>query len=730
MNLRLHLLRVTGLALVAAILSTKPVAAQPNAGRAAVEFFENRIRPVLVERCLTCHGETSKGGLRLDARTHLLKGGKSGPAVVPGNADGSLLIRAIRHTDKKLKMPLAPAEPLTSAQVQDFVEWVKLDLPYPEKSPTPLDLSVARRFWSFQPIAEPPAPKVKQTGWPRSLPDAFILAKLEAKGLKPAPPADKQTLLRRATFDLTGLPPTPEEMEAFLADSTPEAYAKAVDRLLASPQYGVKWGRHWLDVARYGDTRWVGAGEDKRWPFAYTYRDWVIRALNEDMPYDRFVTLQLAADQTPGAKPRDQAALGFLTVGRWFTGALPDVIDDQIDVTTRGFLGLSAQCARCHDHKFDPISTKDYYSLYGLFAASRMPVEGMGLMAELAEVAPPPVDRAVEEGIARMRAQEDRFLEERLAAVRNEYRQPEKRAEYLLAAESVVKKTDNDVRALAKSRGLNEHILSLRLPECGILQRTASRSAATRLHFGRWHEFAALAEIEFAAKAAGVADQEKAKKLNRHVAALLSPPPANLAELARRYAQLFAKNDLPEQVTDTDQEALRQVMRGNDAPVQVSPGELGQYLSKEEKDRVFETRRALLARLNALPERTDQYLAFRHEAAPHSLAEVNDFLKEEARDLWPRRFARPRKSRSICSPPTTPREPTSSRSSRSSTAASSATDSCAIRWIEFLQRNADRDDPACSPPGALSPPWTTRTSRTGPAAIDGGSAEIAAASSR
>ena len=350
--------------------------------------------------------------------------------------------------------------------------------------------------------------------------------------MKPAPSADKRTLLRRATFDLTGLPPTAEEMEAFLADRSPEAYARAVDRLLASAQYGVKWGRHWLDIARYGDTRWVGAGEDKRWPFAYTYRDWVIQALNEDMPYNRFVTLQLAADQIPGVKPRDQAALGFLTVGRWFTGALPDVIDDQIDVVTRGLLGMTVQCARCHDHKFDPISTKDYYSLYGLFAASRMPVEGMGLMADLAEVNPRPVDAATENAIGKLRDQQDHFLLERLTAVRNKYRTPQEMEQYLLAAESVVKKTDNDVRALAKSQGLNEHIL---FRWVRYLQRTLKGPQPI---FGPWHEFAALPESEFAAKAATVAEQEKAKKINRFVLLFCRRHPLGLAELARLHATL------------------------------------------------------------------------------------------------------------------------------------------------------------------------------------------------
>ena len=581
----------------------------------SADFFENKIRPVLVERCFKCHGTEAKGGLRLDSREHLLK------AVVPGKPESSLLIRAIQRTDKNLQMPKGE-DSLTPDQIQHFVAWIKMGAPYPSTK-APVDLTAARRFWSFQPLKNSAIPKVKQTTWPQGAIDQFILAKLEEKGMKPSPTADARTLLRRITYDLTGLPPTPEELDAFekeYAAKPRAAYEKAVDRLLASPQYGVQWGRHWLDVARYGDTRWVGAGEDRRWPFAYTYRDWVIRALNEDMPYDRFVTLQVAADQTPGAKPADQAALGFLTVGRWFTGNLHDVIDDQIDVVTRGFLGMSAQCARCHDHKFDPISTKDYYSLYGLFAASRMPVEGSGTLAALPEVAPPPVDAATEKELARLREELDKVLNDRLTAVRNEYRAPAKIEEYLLAAESVVMKTDNDVRALAKSKGLNESIL---FRWVRYLQRTVKTPHPI---FAPWHAFAELPEAEFAAKAAMVVEQVKSNKmLNKHVAAILTPLPPSLPQLAKRYTEIFLKFDLPDQSPDFEQESLRQVLRNNDSPVQVSLGELGQYMSKDEQSRVVQMRRALLAKLTPLSEEADQFLAYRHEAAV-AVAEVTEFF--------------------------------------------------------------------------------------------------------
>ena len=509
-------MRISGLVWILIILSGGGLAAQQESSREGIEFFENKIRPSSSSRCYKCHSAEAKkikGGLRLDSRDYLLKGGDSGPAVVLGKPDGSLLIKAIRRTDEELKMPPGPDDALTAAQVQDFIAWIKMGLPFPNASGSPkliaspaANLAEDRKFWSLQPLKNSSAPKVKQSDWPHDQIDAFILAKLEEKSLKPSPPADKRTLLRRATYDLTGLPPTPEEMDAFLADGSPDPFAKVVDRLLASPQYGAQWGRHWLDIARYGDTKWVGAGEDRRWPFAYTYRDWVIAALNQDMPYDRFVTLQLAADQAPGASPSDQAALGFLTVGRWFTGNVHDVIDDQIDVATRGLLGLTVQCARCHDHKYDPISTKDYYALYGLFAAARMPVEGTGVMAELPEIGPRPVDAATEKELGSLQAKIDKLLLDQLTAVRDEFRSPENLAKYLLAAESMVKLKDDNIRTLAKKQELNEHIL---FRWVRYLQRSLQVQKGRPPHaiFGPFHAFAELPESEFAAKSAGLAEQ-------------------------------------------------------------------------------------------------------------------------------------------------------------------------------------------------------------------------------
>jgi hypothetical protein len=344
----------------------------------AIEFFEKQVRPLLADNCLSCHGPMKqRGGLRLDSRAGMMKGSDSGPVVVPGEPDKSLLIQAVRQQDN-VKMP--PKGKLSDQAIDTLTAWVKMGAPWPDLArvnppPTaPTVEEVRKRHWAFQPVKEAPAPAVKKPEWVKNPVDAFVLAALEAKGLAPSAAADRRTLIRRVTLDLIGLPPTPEEITAFENDTSADAYARVIDRLLASPQYGERWGRHWLDVARYADTKGYVFTEERRFPYAYTYRDYVIRSFNEDMPYDRFVVEQLAADQLPlGEDRRPLAAMGYLTLGRRFLNNVHDVIDDRIDVTMRGLQGLTVTCARCHDHKFDPIPQKDYYSLYGVFASSVEP---------------------------------------------------------------------------------------------------------------------------------------------------------------------------------------------------------------------------------------------------------------------------------------------------------------------------------------------------------------------
>jgi mono/diheme cytochrome c family protein len=345
-----------------------PATADPTPEQIA--FFETKIRPVLANNCFRCHGKDMQMvGLRLDTLAGLRKGGDSGPVVVAGDPDKSLLVQVIRHTGP-IKMP--KGKMLKPAEIANVEAWVKMGAPWPKGGAT--KGQGKGPLWSLQPVKKPAVPEVKKAAWVVNPIDAFVLAKLEAKKLSPAPAVDRRTLLRRVTYDLTGLPPTAAEVDAFLADKSPNAYEKVVDRLLRSPRYGERWARHWLDVARYADTKGYVFEEDRNYHNAYTYREWVIRAFNEDLPYDQFITQQLAADRLPevqgGDDKRALAAMGFLTIGRRFLNSQPDIIDDRIDVTMRGFQGLTVACARCHDHKFDPIPTQDYYSLYAVFQSS------------------------------------------------------------------------------------------------------------------------------------------------------------------------------------------------------------------------------------------------------------------------------------------------------------------------------------------------------------------------
>ncbi len=363
---------------IAGLATLQAAAAEPT--REQIDFFERKIRPVLVEHCYRCHSTKArrlKAKLLLDTREGIRKGGESGPAVVPGNVRKSLLIRALRF-ENDLEMP--PKGKLPKAVVDDFVKWVAMGAPDPrrDKATTAtddaIDFKEARKHWAYQPIRRPAVPKVQDAD---SAIDAFVLARLNKSGLNVSEPADRRTLIRRAYFDLIGMPPTFSEVDEFVSDRRPDAFARVLDRLLASPHYGERWGRHWLDVARYADTKDIVLvfGKDRIRPYAYTYRDYVVRAFNEDVPYDRFIHEQIAVDQLSAPVEKWKlGAMGFLTLGRLYANSLPDIYDDQIDTITRGLLGLTVSCARCHDHKYDAIPTADYYSLYGIFASCEKPV--------------------------------------------------------------------------------------------------------------------------------------------------------------------------------------------------------------------------------------------------------------------------------------------------------------------------------------------------------------------
>jgi mono/diheme cytochrome c family protein len=529
-------MRATGIisAVLAGFLPAVVLAAPP--GSADAEFFESKVRPVLAEHCFQCHGpEKQRASLRLDSPAALLKGSDNGPVVVAGNPDQSALIRAIRY-EGEVKMP--PTGKLPPAAIEALTAWVKMGTPWPD---TPAELAAKttddalaaarKNHWAFRPVQQPAVPSVNDASRARTEIDRFILAKMEEKGLQPAPAADRRTLIRRVTFDLTGLPPTPAEVEAFVHDPAADAFERLVDRLLASPHYGERWGRHWLDVARYADTTGPRLG---RYPFAYTYRDWVIRSFNEDLPYDQFLLHQIAADRLPGGTDRRHlAALGFLTVGRMNNrDTVHDVIDDWIDVVTRGTLALTVGCARCHDHKFDPISIRDYYALHGIFLNSRRcdvpPLLGDGPRSVR--------EQEYEEALRARSAAVLRFQEEQHALMTADLRTPAQIAAYLLAAEEARRLKPAGVETLSRDRDLNLFVL-LRWRD--FLTRTAERRAPL---WASWHALATLSPKAFKTQA-----------------------PA----LAKRLAEQLAAADSPTPHADPRQEALRRVLRGPEAPPDV-----------------------------------------------------------------------------------------------------------------------------------------------------------------
>jgi hypothetical protein len=368
------------------LLAVPPTFAADDAG---TDFFEKRIRPVLVESCYECHSAKAqtkgdlKGGLSLDTGAGLLKGGDSGPAIVPGKPGESLLVEALNYDS--FEMP--PKGKLKPDVIADFKKWIEMGAPDPrsgeavpvESAKKEIDFGEAGKHWSFQPPRQSPLPKVKDGDWIKRPLDAFVLKRIEDANLSPAEQADARTWFRRVTLDLTGLLPTPEEMQSFLADPSPDAKRQAVERLLSSAHYGEHWARLWLDIARYAEDQAHIVGNDRSlcYPNAWMYRDWVIGALNGDLPYDRFIKLQLAADLLDPKDEENRVALGFIGIGpKYYRRNAPEVMadewEDRVDVVARGLLGLTVACARCHDHKYDPIETEDYYALAGVFASTSM----------------------------------------------------------------------------------------------------------------------------------------------------------------------------------------------------------------------------------------------------------------------------------------------------------------------------------------------------------------------
>lgn len=593
------------LTLLASSAGAWAAGAAPTAEQFA--FFEKHVRSVLAESCFKCHGpEKQKHGLRLDSREALLRGGDDGPILTPENPEASPLVRALRREGDN---PMPPKEKLPPGQAELLVQWVKMGAPYPASAGVAKDkLPDPAKHWAFQPVRKPAEPAVKGAAWVQTPIDRFVLAKLEGKGMTPTQPADRRTLLRRAKFDLTGLPPTAEEIEAFEKDTADGAFARVVDRLLASPHYGERWGRHWLDVARYADTKGYVFEEERRFPYAYTYRDWVIRALNEDVPYDKFLVAQIAADQMPGAEPRDLAAMGFLTVGRRFLNNEADIIDDRIDVVARGTMALTVVCARCHDHKYDPIPTADYYSLYGVFASSTEP-------KLLPLLGPPDASAAHQRFHKELEAREAKvaeFLREKQTALTAKLRTAQKIQDGLLAAEAGRVLTDEKLKSVAEKH-------DLKVPAIRQWQRFLDERAQERDPvFSPWFALSGLPADQFAAQAAKfIANQDAGRPWNRVVLnALRAEPPKDARSVAAIYGKVlnqFAGAAAP--LADADEEAVRKALAGANSPTAVPESRVTELFGGDDR-----------MKLRNLRKKVDAWQVESADAPPRAMV-LNDLPK-------------------------------------------------------------------------------------------------------
>ena len=557
-----------------------------------LDFFEKNIRPVLAEKCYSCHhpDEKVKGGLAVHTREAILSGGDSGPSIIPGAPAKSVFIKAIVYEDEDLQMP--PKERLTDAEINNFRQWVRMGAPDPRsaggdetKKMGVIDLAKARNHWAFQPISMPEAPKVKNPGFVANDIDRFVAAKHEAKKLKPNPATDKRTLIRRATYDLTGLPPTPEEMKQFLNDKSDDAFERVIDRLQKSPHYGERWGRHWLDVARYADTSGDRANRgENRYPFAWTYRDYVIDAFNNDTPFDRFIKEQIAADFLIDEDAKDRrklAALGFLTVGKRFQGNALEILDDRIDVVTQGFLGLTAACARCHDHKFDPIPTGDYYSLHGIFSSSEEPDS----KPYLKEPKRTPEFIEFEEKLAKLETEYEAIRPNLIEEALEEFRA--KTGEYLLASHHALReKNFANARAIYTKRKLN-------VPTATYFTSGMKKMKVDHPILGPWVRYSNLSDDAFDKQANKITNQVKRDdSVNPLVRQALSEGhPTSMAQVARVYGRLFsdvhdqwknlskkgksAKSGFP----DADREEIRKLIYAEESPIHPTRREVNRIVN-------------------------------------------------------------------------------------------------------------------------------------------------------
>jgi len=546
------------------------------------DFFESRLRPLLISKCVECHGpETQWGELRVDSRTALLKGGEHGPAIVMENPQASLMIAAVERTGE-LKMPPDDRAPLTIAEIQILKQWIQDGAYWTDMDSAQLaeieKQQKWKKHWAFQPlrVSDPPSTKSVDTANPI---DAFIFDKLAANGLHFAPIADRRTLIRRLYFDLIGIPPTAQQVADFEADTDPSAYPKIVDRLLESQAYGENWGRLWLDVARYSDTKgYVYAREEKNFIHAYVYRDWVSHAFQKDLPYNQFLQLQLAADQLTPPNHPDRAAMGFLTLGRRFLGVSHEIIDDRIDTMSRGLMGITVSCARCHDHKYDPIPTADYYSLYGVFLNSCEQIERL---SETADSSSPSQTASTNQAWDEEWNKRQSTLAQKIKQSRDEaaQRMRSRIKDYFVAQSELEKYPQEGFDQILATTDLIPNLVR-RLE----MLVAASQPKQDR-RFTAWHRFAAIPKNEFSLLAPAVTQELKTlsdSAAHPRTKQLFATTPNSFRDVAERYGQLFAdvemqwkelqaadpssRTEPSETLPDPNDEELRQFLYGEDSP--------------------------------------------------------------------------------------------------------------------------------------------------------------------
>jgi hypothetical protein len=567
---------------------------------AAESFFKTQVEPLLARACYDCHSHEAakvKGGLYLDSKSGWMLGGNTGAVIVPGDPDASLLIQMVQSEDEDFQMPPKGSR-LSKQEISVLERWIRYGAIDPRAVETAEQTEdPAESHWAFVPIEKPDLPEVKRVGWIESPLDAFVLESLESHGLQPSEPADRATLIRRAYFDLTGLPPSLESIQQFEADRSPDAFGRLVDRLLASPEYGERWARHWLDIARYADTKGYVFQEERRFPYSYTYRDYVINALNADLPYDQFIIEQLAADQLELDEPRALAGMGFLTLGRRFLNNQHDIIDDRIDVVTRGLMGVTVSCARCHDHKYDPIPSADYYSLYGVFASSAEPSERPLL--------------AYDPGSPRYQDYAQEL--ERITNEWNDYRISNQEGALSLAR----KQSGDYLQAVYDGRANNrsefENLVKSRQLGPVIAFRWQSylkeRSSVSDPVFGPWFGMTELTDPadegqKFIVNL--VANEATAAEVNPLLAAKIRERmPATVAELAGVYGDVFteieeewlAKKGGDNALADPIREELRQALYASNAPTSIPLNQATQLLEVKVQERI----RALKRKVDQLP---------------------------------------------------------------------------------------------------------------------------------